>query len=48
MDQDAPSQSRDCRVDSCHDVIMEENKDTEKALEVGHGSYIEFYKNGVL
>ena len=29
-------------------ITNEDNKEEHKALEIGHGSYIEFYKNGVL
>jgi len=47
-DHELPSQVREFRTDSNHDVMMEDNKDDHKALEVGHGSYIEFYKNGEL
>ena len=43
--------SRSLRIDSCQDVIMNDDinkEDQQEPLEVGHGSFIEFYKNGVL
>ena len=43
------NQARDGRVDSMQEgLILEENKEQTKMLEVSDGSYIEFYKNGKL
>lgn len=43
------NQARDGRVDSMQEgLILEENKEQTKMLEVSDGSYIEFYKNGTL
>ena len=49
VESEPAAQGRDCRADSGPDVVTsEDNKEEQQALEVGHGSFIEFYKNGVL